>query len=240
MEELLINYAKELHIILNEDKVKKFLKYYELLIEWNEKMNLTAITGYKDVVIKHFIDSISIVNIIDINGENSLVDVGTGAGFPGIPLKIVFPSLKVVLVDSLDKRVKFLNHVIKELGLKDITAIHARAEEFGQTKYREKFDFCVTRAVSNLSVISEYCLPLVKVGGYFIPYKSKEVENEISEYEMAIEELGGVIDDVSMFTLPDSDIMRSLILIYKDMNTPKKYPRRNGIPQKKPLRWLPL
>ena len=207
MEELLINYAKELHINLNEDKVKKFLKYYELLIEWNEKMNLTAITDYKDVVIKHFIDSISIVNIIDINGENSLVDVGTGAGFPGIPLKIVF---------------------------------HARAEEFGQTKYREKFDFCVTRAVSNLSVISEYCLPLVKVGGYFIPYKSKEVENEISEYEMAIEELGGVIDDVSMFTLPDSDIMRSLILIYKDMNTPKKYPRRNGIPQKKPLRWLPL
>ena len=127
MEELLINYAKELHINLNEDKVKKFFKYYELLIEWNEKMNLTAITDYKDVVIKHFIDSISIVNIIDINGENSLVDVGTGAGFPGIPLKIVFPSLKVVLVDSLDKRVKFLNHVIKELGLKDITAIHARA-----------------------------------------------------------------------------------------------------------------
>jgi 16S rRNA (guanine527-N7)-methyltransferase len=193
-----------------------------LLIEWNEKINLTAITDYKEVVVKHFIDSLSLINIIDINGDNSLVDVGTGAGFPGIPLKICFPSLKVVLVDSLDKRVKFLNHVIDELGLKDIKAIHARAEEFGHTKYRESFDFCVTRAVSNLSVISEYCLPLVKVGGYFIPYKSKEVENEISEYEIAIEELGGVIDDVAIFDLPDTDIMRSLILIFKDTDTDKK------------------
>lgn len=236
MNDFLVNYIKKLHINLNDNKVNQFLRYYELLIEWNDKINLTSITEFEDVVIKHFADSLSIVNIIDINGEMSLVDIGTGAGFPGIPLKIAFPSLKVVLVDSLDKRVKFLNHVIKELGLKDIEAIHDRAEEFGNSKYREKFDICVTRAVSNLSVISEYCLPLVKIGGYFIPYKSKEVKNEISEYEMAIEELGGAIDDVAMFELPDTDIMRSLILIYKDINTPKKYPRRNGIPQKKPLR----
>lgn len=236
MIDYLRDYAKKIHINLSDEKCEMFIKYYNILIEWNCKMNLTAITEYKDVVVKHFIDSLSIVNIIDINGDNSLVDVGTGAGFPGIPLKIAFPSLKVVLVDSLDKRIKFLNHVIDELGLKNIKAIHARAEEFGHTKYRESFDFCVTRAVSNLSVISEYCLPLVKPGGYFIPYKSKEVRNEIEEYEIAIEELGGVIDDVSIFDLPDTDIMRSLILIYKDVRTDGRYPRRNGIPEKKPLR----
>lgn len=236
MIDYLRDYAKKIHINLNDEKCEQFIKYYNMLVEWNSKINLTAITDYQDVVVKHFIDSLSIVNIIDINGDNSLVDIGTGAGFPGIPLKIVFPSLKVVLVDSLDKRVKFLNHVINDLGLKNIKAIHARAEEFGRTKYRESFDFCVTRAVSNLSVISEYCLPLVKVGGYFIPYKSKEVRNEIEEYEIAIEELGGVIDDVSIFDLPDTDIMRSLILIYKDVETDRRYPRRSGVPEKKPLR----
>lgn len=236
MIDYLRDYAKRIHINLNDEKCEQFIKYYNMLVEWNSKINLTAITDYEDVVVKHFIDSLSIVNIIDINGDNSLADVGTGAGFPGIPLKIAFPSLKVVLVDSLDKRVKFLNHVINELGLKNIKAIHARAEEFGRTKYRESFDFCVTRAVSNLSVISEYCLPLVKVGGYFIPYKSKEVKNEIEEYEIAIEKLGGVIDDVSIFDLPDTDIMRSLILIYKDVETDGRYPRRNGVPEKKPLR----
>lgn len=236
MIDYLRDYAKKLHMNLSDEKCEMFIRYYNMLVEWNSKINLTAITDYKEVVIKHFIDSLSIVNIVDINGPNSLVDVGTGAGFPGIPLKIVFPSLEVVLVDSLDKRVKFLNHVIRELGLKNIKAIHARAEEFGHTKYREKFDFCVTRAVSNLSVISEYCLPLVKIGGYFIPYKSREVKQEIEDYEIAIEELGGVIDDVSIFELPDTDITRSLILIYKDVETDKKYPRRNGLPQKKPLR----
>ena len=236
MIDFLREYAKKLHINLSDEKCEQFTSYYNMLTDWNSKINLTAITDYEDVVVKHFIDSLSIVNIIDINGPSSLVDIGTGAGFPGIPLKIVFPSLEVVLVDSLDKRVKFLNHVIKELGLRNIKAIHARAEEFGHTKYREQFDFCVTRAVSNLSVISEYCLPLVKIGGYFIPYKGREVKQEIEDYEIAIEELGGVIDDVSIFELPDTDITRSLILIYKDVETGKKYPRRNGVPQKKPLR----
>ncbi len=236
MIDYLRDYAKKLHINLTDEKCERFIRYYNILVEWNSKINLTAITDYEEVVVKHFIDSLSIVNIVDINGSNSLIDIGTGAGFPGIPLKIVFPSLEVVLVDSLDKRVKFLNHVIKELDLKNIKAVHARAEEFGHTNYREKFDFCVTRAVSNLSVISEYCLPLVKIGGYFIPYKSREVKQEIEDYEIAIEELGGVIDDVSIFELPDTDITRSLILIYKDVETDKKYPRRNGVPQKKPLR----
>ena len=212
------------------------IQYYKLLIEWNEKINLTSITDYKDVVVKHFIDSLSIVNSIDMNAEYSLIDIGTGAGFPGIPLKIVFSMLDVVLVDSLDKRVKFLNIVIKELGLKNIKAVHARAEEFGHSNYRETFDICVTRAVANLAVISEYCLPLVSVGGYFVAYKSADIKDEIFDSEIAIEELGGAIEDVDIFTLPDTDIERSLIRIYKDFETPDKYPRRNGVPLKKPIR----
>ena len=236
MEQFLIDYAKKLHINLNDIKCKQLIQYYKLLIEWNEKINLTSITDYKDVVVKHFIDSLSIVNSMDMNAEYSLIDIGTGAGFPGIPLKIVFPMLDVVLVDSLDKRVKFLNIVIKELGLKNIKAVHARAEEFGHSNYRETFDICVTRAVANLAVISEYCLPLVSVGGYFVAYKSADIKNEIFDSEIAIEELGGAIEDVDIFTLPDTDIERSLIRIYKDFETPDKYPRRNGVPLKKPIR----
>lgn len=236
MEQFLIDYAKKLHINLNDIKCKQLIQYYKLLIEWNEKINLTSITDYKDVVAKHFIDSLSIVNSIDMNAEYSLIDIGTGAGFPGIPLKIVFPMLDVVLVDSLDKRVKFLNIVIKELGLKNIKAVHARAEEFGHSNYRETFDICVTRAVANLAVISEYCLPLVSVGGYFVAYKSADIKDEIFDSEIAIEELGGAIEDVDIFTLPDTDIERSLIRIYKDFETPDKYPRRNGVPLKKPIR----
>lgn len=235
MEEYLINYAKKLHINLNDTKCKQLLDYYHLLIEWNKKINLTSITDYEEVVIKHFIDSLSIVYSIDLNGEFSLVDVGSGAGFPGIPLKIVFPSLNVTLIDSLDKRIRFLNTVIDSLNLTNIKAIHTRAEEFGNSKYRESFDICVTRAVANLSVIAEYCLPLVNVGGYFIAYKSGNIKEEIFESEIAIEELGGSIDDVNSFTLPDTDIDRSLVTIFKDINTPKKYPRRNGIPLKKPI-----
>ncbi len=236
MEQFLIDYAKKLHINLNDIKCKQLIQYYKLLIEWNEKINLTSITDYKDVVVKHFIDSLSIVNSMDMNAEYSLIDIGTGAGFPGIPLKIVFPMLDVVLVDSLDKRVKFLNIVIKELGLKNIKAVHARAEEFGHSNYRETFDICVTRAVANLAVVSEYCLPLVSVGGYFVAYKSADIKDEIFDSEIAIEELGGAIEDVDIFTLPDTDIERSLIRIYKDFETPDKYPRRNGVPLKKPIR----
>ena len=235
MRELIKKYMAELHLNITDEKCDKFVLYYEMLIEYNSKFNLTAITDCEDVILKHFVDSVSIVNIFDLNGEYSLIDIGSGAGFPGIPLKIMFPSLKVTLVDSLDKRVKFMNAVIERLQLTNIEAVHGRAEEFGQSKKRESFDLCVTRAVSNLSVISEYCLPLVKIGGYFIPYKSKEIESEIFQYEMAIEEFGGVIDDVSIFTLPYSDITRSMVLIFKDTETPKKYPRRSGMPEKKPI-----
>lgn len=235
----MINYIKEqvkkLHINLKDEQCEMLLKYYEMLIEYNSKCNLTAITDFKDVVLKHFIDSLSIVYIYDMNIDASVIDIGTGAGFPGIPLKIAFPRLKMTLVDSLDKRISFLNSVIKELSLDNCKAIHTRAEELGHSKSRESFDLCVTRAVSNLSVISEYCLPLIKPGGYFIPYKGSSVKEEISDYEIAVEELGGAIDDVAIYQLPDSDITRSLILIYKDVETPKKYPRKNGIPAKRPL-----
>lgn len=235
----MVNYIKEqvkkLHINLKDEQCEKLLKYYNMLIEYNNKCNLTAITDFKEVVLKHFVDSLSIVYIYDMNTDASVVDIGTGAGFPGIPLKIAFPRLEMTLVDSLDKRVSFLNNVIKELSLDNCKAIHIRAEEYGHSKARESFDLCVTRAVSNLSVISEYCLPLVKPGGYFIPYKGSSVKEEISEYEIAVEELGGAIDDVAIYELPDSDVARSLILIYKDRDTPKKYPRRNGISTKRPI-----
>lgn len=233
------NYIKEqvskLHINLSDEKCEQFLKFYNMLIEYNSKCNLTSITDFEEVVLKHFVDSLSIVNILDMNAECTVVDVGTGGGFPGIPLKIAFPSIKLTMIDSLDKRITFLNGVIKELNLTNTCAIHTRAEEYGHTKARDSFDICVTRAVSNLSVISEYCLPLVKPGGCFIPYKSGAIKEEIDKYEIAVEELGGVIDDVAIFELPDSDIMRSLCLIYKDGDTPKKYPRKNGIPLKRPL-----
>lgn len=235
MREYIKSAVKKLHINLSDEQADAFVKYYEMLVLWNKKINLTSITDFHEVVLKHFVDSLSIVYIFDMNTDAALVDMGTGAGFPGIPLKIAFPRLKVTLVDSLSKRINFLNHVIKELNLKDVTAIHARAEEYGNSKYRETFDLCVTRAVSNLSVISEYCLPLIKCGGYFIPYKANNVEEEIFKYEMAVEEFGGAIDDVAIFDLPDSELTRSLILIYKDTSTPKKYPRKNGIPIKRPI-----
>lgn len=235
MREYIKSAVKKLHINLSDEQADAFVKYYEMLVLWNKKINLTSITDFHEVVLKHFVDSLSIVYIFDMNTDAALVDMGTGAGFPGIPLKIAFPRLKVTLVDSLSKRINFLNHVINELNLKDVTAIHARAEEYGNSKYRETFDLCVTRAVSNLSVISEYCLPLIKCGGYFIPYKANNVEEEIFKYEMAVEEFGGAIDDVAIFDLPDSELTRSLILIYKDTSTSKKYPRKNGIPIKRPI-----
>ncbi len=235
MKDYIKKQVKNLHINLKDEQCEKLLKYYQMLIEYNSKCNLTAITEFEEVILKHFVDSLSIVYIYDMNTEDSVIDIGTGAGFPGIPLKIAFPRLKMTLVDSLDKRVSFLKSVIEELSLYDCEAIHARAEEFGHGKKRASYDLCVTRAVSNLSVISEYCLPLVRTGGYFIPYKGSSVQKEISNHEIAVEELGGTIDDVVIYNLPDSDITRSLILIYKDSDTPKKYPRRNGIPAKRPL-----
>ena len=199
-------------------------------------MNLTGITEYEEVNEKHFVDSLSITKAIDMNCVDNLIDIGTGAGFPGIPLKIAFPHLKVVLLDSLNKRIKFLNTVIEELGLIDIETIHGRAEDFAkQGEYREQFDLCVSRAVANLSTLSEYCMPYIHTGGMFIPYKSGEIEEEVTGAKKAVVLLGGKIEDVVKFQLPGTEIGRSFVKIKKYQNTPKKYPRKAGLPAKEPI-----
>lgn len=225
-----------LNLTLEDKQYEQFIKYYELLIEWNQVMNLTAITEFGEVLTKHFIDSLSLANEIDLKKDLSIIDVGTGAGFPGIPLKIVYPSLNIVLLDSLNKRIKFLDAVINQLDLKGIKAVHGRAEEFGRNKeYREKFDLCLSRAVANLATLSEYCVPFIKMGGYFISYKSGEAEEEIENSKNAVKLLGGKIDTVKTFILPDSDISRSFVFIKKELETSKKYPRNAGKPSKEPL-----
>ena len=227
----------ELGVTLTEEQKQQFDKFYELLVEWNKVMNLTGITEYEEVNEKHFVDSVSIVKAIDINKVETVIDIGTGAGFPGIPLKIAFPHLKIVLLDSLNKRINFLNTVIDELGLTDIRTIHGRAEDFAkQNKYREKFDLCVSRAVANLSTLSEYCIPYVSVGGMFVPYKSGEIDEEVEESKKAVRILGGKMVDVVKFQLPGTEIGRSFVKIEKTQNTTKKYPRKAGLPAKDPLK----
>ena len=181
MNKLLLDKVNELSIELNEKQVNQFIRFYELLVEWNKVMNLTGITEYDEVVEKHFVDSLSIVKAVNVMDIKSVIDIGTGAGFPGIPLKIAFPHLKITLLDSLNKRIKFLNAVIDELGLKEIHTIHGRAEDFAKQEiYREKYDLCVSRAVANLSTLSEYCLPYVNINGMFVPYKSGDIEEELN------------------------------------------------------------
>ena len=232
----LIENMKMISVELTDKQVSQFIKFYEMLVEWNKVMNLTGITEYDEVVMKHFVDSLSIVKIDGLDGVKSIIDVGTGAGFPGIPLKIAFPEIKITLLDSLNKRINFLNAVIKELGLEDIETIHGRAEDFAKkTEYREQYDLCVSRAVANLSTLSEYCLPYVKVGGRFIPYKSGEIDEELNNSKKAVQILGGKIEDVVKFQLPDTDIGRSFVKIKKNKNTAKKYPRKAGLPAKEPL-----
>lgn len=236
--------AIQLGIELSDEQINKFQKYYEMLIETNKVMNLTAITGKEEVILKHFVDSISIVKVLPdmikyIDSDNisiKILDLGTGAGFPGIPLKIVFPAIDIVLLDSLNKRINFLNSVIDELKLSGINAIHGRAEEMARNKeYREKFDLCVSRAVANLSTLSEYCLPFIKVNGKFISYKASEIEEEVDNAGKALKILGGNLTTVKKITLPESDIERSFVIIDKAKNTPKTYPRKAGTASRNPL-----
>lgn len=228
-------YAEEINIEVNTEQIDKFYKYMNLLLEWNEKINLTAIIEPKEVILKHFIDSLTIQKHIKDNSY--LVDVGTGAGFPGIPLKILRNDINIVLLDSLNKRINFLNEVCNSLDLKNIIAIHSRAEEFARNKkYRERFDVVTSRAVANLSTLSEYMLPLTKIGGLCICMKGKEVDEELKSAKKAISVLGGTLKSKEEFFLNAEEISRNVILLEKVKSTPSKFPRKAGTPSKEPLK----
>ena len=220
---------------IDDNKISQLDKYYEMLIEKNKVMNLTAITEFDEVLVKHFTDSLSICTIIP-DDVKSVCDLGTGAGFPGIPMAIAYSDLQFTLIDSLNKRIKFLQEVVDALGLTNVTLVHARAEEAGRNRlYREQYDLVVSRAVANISTLSEYCLPLVKVGGYFISFKSGDIEDEIKQSGKAISKLGGKLQNPVLFNLPDTNISRSFLVIDKEKSTPKAYPRKAGTPSKEPL-----
>lgn len=228
--------CEQLGICLDDEKKQQFISFYEYLIEKNKVMNLTGITEFQEVLVKHFLDSLACVKAVEMKNVKKVMDIGTGAGFPGIPLKIAFPHLEACLLDSLKKRVNFLEETFELLKLDNITAIHGRAEEFARNKiYREQYDLCVSRAVSNLATLSEYCLPYVKVGGKFVSYKSGTVQEELQQAEKAVKILGGKIQDVVYFNLPDSEIQRSLVVIEKIRPTAGRYPRKAGTPLKEPL-----
>ena len=227
--------CQKIHIKLREEQIKKFYTYMNLLLEWNKNINLTAITVPNEVILKHFIDSLTISKYIE--DDSTVIDMGTGAGFPGIPLKIVRENINITLVDSLNKRIKFLDEVIDKLDLQNIETVHARAEEFGRSvKYREKFDYATSRAVANLSTLAEYLIPLVKIKGKVISMKGSTVDEEIENSRKAINVLGGKISGIDEFDLPDSDIKRNIIIIEKIRNTSNKYPRKAGTPAKDPIR----
>lgn len=232
------NSLNKFDIELTDKQLEQFIQYYELLIEWNSFMNLTAITEFQEVIKKHFIDSISLVKAIPNLEEQygTVIDIGTGAGFPGIPLKIVFPKLQVTLLDSLKKRVQFLDKVVNTLELSKVSIIHGRAEDYARPdKLREKFDLCVSRAVANLTTLSEYCIPFVKINGYFISYKSEKIVEEYENAKNAIKILGGRFERQVDFLIPNSDIYRNLFIIKKEKVTPVKYPRKAGVPSREPI-----
>ena len=231
----MIELSKKINVQLNDEQIKKYFEYMTLLLDWNEKINLTAITEMDDVILKHFIDSMTVLKYIE--NEESIIDVGTGAGFPGIPIAIMKKDVKITLLDSLNKRINFLNEVCGELKLNNVDTIHGRAEEIGKNKeHREKYDIAVSRAVANMSTLSEYLLPLVRIGGKCICMKGFEIEQELEQAKFAIKELGGKIEKVEKFTLPDSDMERNIIIIKKIKETSNKYPRKAGMPSKVPIR----
>lgn len=232
----LIRGAEKIGIILSDKQQQQFEAYYDYLVAQNEVMNLTAITEYEEVLTKHFLDSLFLVKEIKNLGGKKVLDLGTGAGFPGIPLKIAFPDTEFVLMDSLNKRIGFLNRVIELLELQKITAVHGRAEEAGRTAvYREQFDYCVSRAVARLASLSEFCIPFVKPGGYFISYKAGDCKEECAEAKNAIKVLGGKLIRAEESFLPDTEIARTFVVIQKEKHTPEKYPRGQGKPLKQPL-----
>ncbi len=218
------------------DKLDRFERFMQLVIEWNEKVNLTAITERNEFIKKHFIDSLCCLPHDEYKKAESVIDVGTGAGFPGMPLAIMSPEKNFLLIDSLNKRIKILNEIIAELDLKNVTAVHGRAEELARNKlYREQFDICVSRAVSRLSVLSEYCLPFVKKGGWLAAYKGPDAEREIEDAHSALGKLGGKVVDIKNTEMNQFGISHRIVYIQKTMNTPKVYPRKAGTPEKKPL-----
>lgn len=234
-KDLMNLYAKKINIVFNDKQLDQFYDYMNLLLEWNTKINLTAIIDPEEIILKHFIDSLTINKYIDNN--KCVVDVGTGAGFPGIPLKIYRPDLNITLVDSLNKRINFLNIVISQLELNNISTVHSRVEDFGKnSKYREKFDYVTARAVANLAVLSEYIIPISAIKGKCICMKGSNVEEELKQATNAIKILGGEVSKVDNFKLPDSDFSRNIVVINKIKETPKKYPRKAGMPVKEPLR----
>ena len=235
-EEQFVQALKEQGIELNEIQKAQFLKYFELLVEWNEKMNLTAITDAPSVYLKHFYDSISAAFYIDLSGQKMICDVGAGAGFPSIPLKICFPDLDVTIVDSLNKRIGFLGTLAEELQLTNVHFVHARAEDFGQNPlYREKFDIVTARAVARLSVLAELCVPLVKLGGIFISMKGAAADDELSDAKKSLSILGAIIKEEHSFKLPIENSERNIFVFDKEKKTPKKYPRKPGVPNKTPI-----
>ena len=231
---LLFDETKKNGMELSDKQIAQFNLYYELLTAKNKVMNLTAITEYNDVVKKHFIDSMMISRVLDMKKINSLCDVGTGAGFPGIPLKIVYPHIQLTLVDSVGKRVNFLSEVVEKLGLEDVETIHSRTEDLAHNqKYREKYDMVTARAVASMNVLAEYCIPYAKIGGYFAAYKSGNIEEEIENAKNAVKILGGKIEKTDVFEI--YEMGRSIVLIKKASSTPKMYPRKAGTPSKNPL-----
>lgn len=236
MRDLLIEGAKQLGIDLSDKQVEQFMRYKELLQEWNEKMNLTAITEDREVITKHFLDCMTINKALEMKNQKTVIDIGTGAGFPGLVIKIAFPHLEVTLVDALKKRLNFLEVVIEELGLEGIKCIHSRAEDLGKNKvYREGFDICASRAVANLAVLSEYTLPFVKIDGYLIALKGQKLDEELEQGQKAIQILGGQLEEVVHTGVPFTDLDHKIAKIKKVKSTSTKYPRKAGEPTKSPL-----